>query len=629
MNYFKIQILDGEKWTKQAVAQHEFTLYEPFKRGAFYANPSITNSHPEICQPLVFDVTKFHLYVDPISIPENLRDEVAETLQKYATIKVEELSKHSHSRRLASWLDQEQKDEILGWWFPFASKNRIARNSLFFVTDYKRSYPYGHMLGQVLHTIREFKEETTSAGVPTGGLEAYFNGVLNGKLGERKQLRSPLNQLETDNVIIPPQDGADVYLTVNPFIQVIAEEELEKGVMAAEAKGGWAVMLNPHTGEILALAQYPFFDTSHYQDFFNDPEKVMETKVKAATDPFEPGSIMKPITLSIALKANEELLREGKKIIFYPDEKVDTTRCIFPGRAHHPLVDVNRHKALNMYMAIQKSSNVYMAQIIERVINTMGDDWYRNALIQTFGFETKTEIQIPAETCGAVPKRGRIHPNGHPEWSLSTPYSLAMGYNILATSLQMLRAYAVFANGGYLVKPTLVKRVIKNEEIIFDNSLEMNKKRVLDSKIVAEVVNAMKFTTKPGGTGYLATIDGYTEAGKTGTAEKIVDGVYSKQHYISSFIGFTPVSSPCFVLAITIDEPTPTRLADGSKAYTGGKCAAPVFAAIAKRTLEYLGVPPDDPYGYKPPDKRFDPEKADWIKEMRELKFLYEQWNRP
>ena len=471
--------------------------------------------------------------------------------------------------------------------------------------------------------------------MPPGGLEAYFNDYLKGKQGKRKLLRSPLNQLEIDKVITPPENGADVYLTINHCIQAIVEEELEKGIKVAHAKGGWAAMMDPATGEILALAQYPFFDPAHYREYFNDSEKIENSKVKAVTDAFELGSIMKPITLSIGLKANETLKSQGKALLFRPEEKMDTTRTIFPGRASRPLKDIpGMHRALNMYLALQKSSNVYMAQIIDRVVNTLGNDWYRKELVETFGFGEKTGIELPAEAVGLVPTPGKFHPNGALEWSLPTPYSLSIGYNIMATSLQMLRAYAVFANGGFLPTPTLVRKIMAGDEILIDREkMKKDFPRVLDSQIAKEVVKCLKFTTKPGGTGTLADVNGYSEAGKSGTAEKIIGGVYSKKTHISSFIGFAPASldekNPTrFVLIVSVDEPAAMILENGAKNQMGGRCAAPIFREISKRTLEYLGVAPDDPYGYPPGDPRYDADKADYMREVRELSTLYDKWNK-
>jgi cell division protein FtsI (penicillin-binding protein 3) len=636
--YFKIQIIENEKWMKEALGQHECIVKEPFKRGAFYSNTTVKKGHPESPQPFVVDVTQFHLFGDPLSIPSQYHEEITQQLVQIASINPQvrkELVVKSHSRRLALWLQRSTKEEILKWWTPYARKHKIPSNALFFVTDYRRSYPFGTMLGQVLHTIREMKDETTAEGLPTGGLEAYFNRYLKGKQGKRKLLRSPLNQLEIDKIIESPKDGADVYLTVNHCIQAIAEEELEKGVLACQAKGGWAVMMDPATGEILALAQYPCFDPAQYRSFFNDPDKIENSKVKAVTDAFEIGSIMKPITIAVGLKANQELKQQQKTEIFHPTDKIDGTRTLFPGRGNKPLKDIpGQHKALNMYMALQKSSNVYMAQIIDRVINSLGNEWYRKQLVDVFGFGEKSGVELPAEAIGMVPTPGKKHANGTLEWSTPTPYSLSIGYNLLVTSMQMLRAYSVFANGGFLIQPTLLRKIVSGETVLYDSAKNRSQpKRVLDPEIVQEIVRGMKFTTKTGGTGFLADVTGYTEAGKTGTAEKLVGGAYSNKKHISSFIGFAPASlekRACarLVLIVSIDEPAPILTAGGAKFYMGGRCAAPIFREIAKRTLEYLGVPPDDPYGYPRGDPRYNAEKADWGKEVKDLKVLYDQWNK-
>ncbi len=392
-------------------------------------------------------------------------------------------------------------------------------------------------------------------------------------------------------------------------------------------------MMDPRTGEILALAQYPFFNPVNYQEYFNDQSMQEHAKVKAVTDANEPGSTMKPVTLAIALKANEEMKKKGKSPLFDPLEKVDTSVGNFRGRKE--LKDTRRHYYLNMYQALQKSSNIYMAKMIERVIENFGNQWYRDVLHDCFGFGEKTGIELPAESCGVLPQPGKKHPNGALEWSLPTPYSLAIGHNIQTTSIQMLRAYAIFANGGYLVRPTLVKKIVKTyadgeQEILLDNTLNRQASfpKVLDDSIIKEVVKAMKYVTKKGGTAQRADIFGYTEAGKTGTGNKIVNGEYSQNKHFSSFIGFAPVTQPAFILYVGIDEPEVKFVPQIGKIHLGGLCAAPVFREIARRSLEeYLGVAPDDPHGYPVGDPRYDPAKADWAQEISELQEIYDKWN--
>lgn len=640
IQFYNIQILEGEKWSKRADRQHFFVISEPFRRGRFISNTSLRKSHPDTPQAYVVDVAKFHLHIDPQSIPEEHRDTVSDVLQSQLDLTLAEqiqfrgqFERRSRNRRLAMWLDRETRNSIRSWWHSFARKHKIARNALFFVSDYQRSYPFGKSLGQILHTIQSRKDEKTQQGIPTGGLELYFNNYLMGKQGKRKLMRSPRNAFETGEVITPPIHGADVYLTINHYLQAIAEEELEKGVLRCNAKAGWAVMMQPRTGEILALAQYPFFHPAEYSAYFGDKERVDHTRVKAITDAQEPGSIMKPITLAVALQANELLKKHGHKPFFDPEAKTETSNPNFPGRTK-PLKDGRVHKFLNMNMALQKSSNIYMAQLYQKVVERFGSSWCRAALQQLFGFGERCGVELPAETAGVLPTPGKVHPNGALEWSAGTPYTLSIGHNIQTSSLQILRAYAAIANGGYLVQPTLVRKIIRpneegGEEIVADfTDRYLSFPRVFSAAIANRVVEAMKYVTKWGGTGRRAEIWGYSEAGKSGTANKIENGVYSDKKYIASFVGFAPAKDPAFVLIVTMDEPDYGYVPGIGKLHHGGTSAAPVFQAIASRSLEFLGVDRDDPYGYPPNDPRYNRQKADWKPEIESLKEKYELWNK-
>ncbi|MGR3912637.1 MAG: penicillin-binding protein 2 [Candidatus Rhabdochlamydia sp.] len=621
LQFYRIQIIEGDKWKKAAGRQHFCSVIEPHKRGLFYANTTLREGHPETDQPLVIDVARFHLYADPLSIPKAHKKVIADNIHRILgdvspgiSKLQEQLFKQSRSRKLVLWMKQEAQKEFLSWWQPYAKLHKIPVHALFFIQDYKRSYPFGKLLGQVLHTIRSEREPASYTCIPTGGLEFSLNHYLKGEDGKRVFLRSPKQHLDLGEVVKEPEHGSHVYLTIDHHLQAIAEEEIKKAVITAEAKSGWAVMMDPYTGEVLALAQYPFFEPEKYKDYFTDPVKRESALIKSITVPFEPGSTMKPITLAIALQANARRKLEGKPPLFLPKAKVESTPTLFPGR-RKPLQDLSRHRYLNFDMALQKSSNVYMAKAIQKVVETYGDAWYRQMLEDVFGLGLKTGIELPAESPGLVPRPGKLHPNGRAEWSKSTPYSLAMGHNILTNTLQMVRSYAIFANGGHLVTPTLIKKITDHTGKVVVERPQTPLIRILDEDIVRQVINGMRYATKLGGTAKRADIPGYTEAGKTATSEKVVAGVYSKKDHISTFIGFAPIEQPKFVLSIVIDEPAYQYIPGVGKNQYGGVCAAPCFREIGLRALQYLGTPPDDPHNDA------------WMKEVNDLKKLYHEWN--
>lgn len=627
VQFYRICVIDHEKWKQVAKSQHQTVVTEPFRRGVFYSNTGLKKGHPEVPQPFVIDVLMHHLYIDPLMIPDRAKKEISERVTELLKISQDissQFYKKSRSRRIATWLTNNDKQALEEWWMGYAKQNKIPKNALYFVKDYKRSYPFGKMLGQVLHTVREDRDEKTCQAIPTGGLEMIFHEHLVGKEGKKVILRSPRFELDSDEIEEAPEDGSDVYLTINHCLQSIAEEELMLGIKKVNAKSGFAVMIDPYTGEILTIAHYPFFDPSNYRDYYNDEEMTEYTRNKAVNDCFEPGSTMKAITITIALKANEELIKLGKRPIFSPHEMVRADQHILPGRIQ-PLNDMRPHKYLNMYMAIQKSSNIYPAKLVQKIIEELGENWYRKQLVELFGLGLKTGVELPYESPGLIPTPGKTYANGVLEWSSPTPYSLAMGYNLLVNSMQMVRAYSVFANGGYLIEPTIVKKIVKNGKEVKGRT--KGHKKVLSEGIVAEVNKAIKYTTKPGGSAPLADIPGYTEMGKTSTSEKLYHGKYSKTLHFTTFIGIFPANQPRFVLFVGIDEPEKKFIQGFGMTHFGGKSAAPIFREIAKRTLQYLGVPPDDPYGYPKSDPRADPAKADWAAEVAHLNEIYNKWN--
>ena len=633
LEFYKIQIIEGDKWEKQAKSQHLFSSTEPYKRGRFIATNELKQGHSKEETIIVFDSKKYHLFINPLAIRENDRDTICDKIgqilsldqQEQRTIRLQ-FNKQSRSRRLKMWLRKKEKRALLSWWHPFARSKKIPPNALYFTEDYQRSYPYGKLLGNVIHTVTDHRDLETNNPIPTGGLELSLNHYLQGTTGKRLLLRSPVQTLEEGSIIHYPENGSDVHLTIDPYIQAIAEEEIKRAVKSANGKSGWAVMMNPNTGEIYALAQYPFFYPAEYRKYYNNSSYLPATKVHAITDCFEPGSTMKPISIAIALMGNQVLIQQGKKPIFDPKEMISVSNGYFPGRKT-PIHDVGTHRYLNMDLAIQKSSNIYVAKLIQRVVATLGEKWYRQQLKDTFGFGQPTTIELPCESSGFLPSLQKTYNNGKLQWSISTPYSLSFGYNLLSNSMQLMRSYAIMINGGYWIEPTLVKKIVKDDKVIMINEGKKSH-QVFDPTISTQIINALKSVTKPGGGGFRGDIPGYTEGGKSGTTEKIVQGSYSKKHHYSSFIGFTPTSEPKFLLYVAIDEPDYRYMRGIGKTYFGGQCAAPAFRYIMEKTYKYLGIPPDDPHGFFQGYMEKNPEKRDWYEEVIHLKTLYKDWNR-
>ncbi|MCH9621074.1 MAG: putative peptidoglycan D,D-transpeptidase PenA [Chlamydiia bacterium] len=623
VNYYKIQVIEHDKWMKIADTQHQMVVKEPFHRGKIYCKSP--NAKNDKC--VAMDVLTYHLYIDPFSIKPPQKEAMIKFLNPI--LNKNDIKSHfykkSRFRKVAGFLSLKQKDDIETWWKGFYRAHKLPSNSLTFVKDYKRSYPYGHLLGQVLSTVYRNRDEKTGKAIPISGIEKKFNDHLQGEVGKRFLMRSPKYAIDDARRHIAARNGSDVHLTINYQVQAICEEELKQGLEKVNAKGGWAVMMDPNNGKIIAMAQYPFFSPEKYSDYFVSKEKEEMAKPKMVTDLFEPGSIMKVLTAAIGLKANEVMIENNLSPLFCPYEMVKTDNPYFSGRTR-PLKDVSFHRYLNMFLAIQKSSNIYPARMIEKILGKLGPGWYSDQLRDVFGLGQKSGIELPYESPGMVPVYGKKYANGKDQWSGPTPYSLAIGYNSMVNAMQMARAYCVFANGGYLIEPTLIEKIVSPEgnETIFEAK---EKRKVLSTDICQMMMQALKYTTKVGGTSYLAAIPGYTEAGKSSTSEKIVNGVYSKDTHCSSFAGIAPANNPKFVLVIVVDEPEKKFISGFGTTHFGGKCAAPIFKEIGKRTLQILKVPYDDPHGFSRGDPRTINEESDWYKESTHLKAIYEKWN--
>jgi cell division protein FtsI (penicillin-binding protein 3) len=414
------------------------------------------------------------------------------------------------------------------------------------------------VVGSVGMVSREDTEEHGNAGI-----EASFDDDLAGQPGLARVF-TDVKQNPYDSVVVrKPEPGADITLTIDPNLQYDAEKELERAVHSSGAKTGSLVALNPYTGDVLAMANYPVFDPNQPPSR-NEPAEARSNL--AITTPFEPGSVFKTITVASALETTH--LTPGTMI------NCGNGSINLFGRVIH---DHARYSALTMADVLAKSSNIGAIQIGLKV----GDRaLYRYS--RKFGFGRKTGIELPGESAGLL---RRVE-----EWTPSSIGSIAMGHEISTTALQLALAGAAVANGGLLVKPRLVQSRQKPGEPVEPFAPE-KPERVVAPETAIQMRQMMEGVVLHG-TGRQAILKGYTSGGKTGSAQIYDARTHMYIHsYNASFLGFAPVANPQIVIAVTLNRTT------GGSAGFGGPVAAPVFRQVATSALRMLDVPRDLPDG--------------------------------
>lgn len=405
----------------------------------------------------------------------------------------------------------------------------------------RRFYPEGEVTGAVVGFTNHDDQGQE-------GIELTYNASLSGKPGSRRVIKDRLGRVVEDiRAITLPVDGKNIELSIDTRIQYVVYRALAEAVALNEAKSASAVVVDVRTGEILALANYPTFDPNDRSTF-----KGFALRNRVLTDTFEPGSTLKPFTMGLAL----ELQRVGL------DTEIDTNngRITFHGER---ITDVAKRKKLTPAGILVNSSNVGMALISEKLDNK--EMWGR---FTALGFGRPPDIGFPGAAAG------RLRP--WERWRPIEKATMAYGYGLSTSLLQLARAYTAFARDGDMVNLTLIKRRDTPATV-----------PVYPPEIAKTIRSMLEASTGPEGA-KLAQVQGYRVAGKSGTARKWVNGQYSQKYYRSSFAGFGPVSDPRIVVALSVDEPS-------GKHYYGGRVAAPVFAEIMGRTLRMLGVEPDAP----------------------------------
>ena len=532
----QLQVLSRPSFEKQAARQSERTINIDPRRGAILDRQG---------QPFAVSVDAESVY----AVPQDVDDPRAVSLQLARALGADAAGKKEIQAQL-------QKNRAFVWIRRKVDPGtaRAVRDlglpGIGFVTENRRYYPKKDLLSQVLGYVG-----LDNAGM--SGIEYGFDSEMRGRAAKvvvrTDARRSPLEVIEK-----PSTEGHSVVLSIDEAIQYAAEIELEKAVAETGSIAGTVVVMEPKTGEILALANRPTFNPNKFGAYSS-----ARWKNRAVADAFEPGSIFKIITAAAALQ---------EKVVS-PDEIIDCggggidiggTRI----NDHHVYFD------LRFREVISKSSDIGVIRVAQRV----GRENF-NRYVRDFGFGQQTGVDLPGETAGILRPTNK--------WSALSLASISFGQEIGVTALQVASAVSAVANGGYLMKPIVVREVQDRNGRTVKAWKPVAIRRVLEPETIDVLTDLLKGVVRDG-TGKRAAIPGFTVAGKTGTAQKVdANGRYSMIDHVASFVGYVPASRPAIVVLVSLDTPK------GPK-NEGGDVAAPLFARVAERALRQLAVAPDD-----------------------------------
>src|SRR5215813_7478558 len=495
---------------------------------------------------LARSVQTVSLFLDPEGLDAATLDRNAQQLARSLNLKQTDLAKEFHDAAAAKkrfiWIARRLDADVAG---KITEQNLPGLQTQL---EPKRYYPNGSLAAHVLGFVG-------LDGKGLGGVEQFYNAKITGESG-KLFVEKDANGKPYESYEIASKPGQTVVLTIDQTIQYQAEQALQTAVQRSHAKSGTVIVLDPRSGEILALANAPTFD----------PNRVSEAKPEtrsnwALQNIYEPGSTFKVVAFSAALE---------KKLVKV-DDHIDCQMgaITVAGRVVH---DHKPFGTLTIPEALAKSSNVAAIKLGLRV----GDPTMYE-YIRRYGFGSKTGIELPGETNGILRKVER--------WQPSSIGSIAIGQEVGVTPVQMVSAFGAIANDGMRIAPHLIREVRDaGGNVVYRAQPEQ--RRVISAETAIALRGMLEGVTL-NGTAKKAQLDGYSAAGKTGTAQKIdpKTRAYSKTKYIGSFVGFAPVSNPQVVVIVVMDEP--------AGAYHGGDVAAPVFREIAEQILPELGVLPD------------------------------------
>ncbi len=514
-------------WTKQAIDE----IPIPAQRGNIYDKNGTL---------LATNVADYQIALDP-KVPGLTRNQINTLLAKLGQVtrqpasiyqqKVNDAPSRSRYVVLAKNLTGIQKDEIA----------QLGIKGVIIEENFRRKYTFGslaaHSIGFVNHSMNG-----------RTGIEAFYNDELNGEDGVQQVRKDPFNRV-FEYVGAPkklPIDGYSLHTTIDAYIQAILEDELKAGVEKHNANYGTGIIMDPKTGAILALANYPTYDPN-----FPGSSEDENRRNFAISDMVEPGSTFKLVTAIAAVEQNKVDFDE----IFETPEDGEKVIHGLTLRDHDPLGNIDFEEVM------RQSSNIATAELAMRLDN---DRFYQYA--RNLGFGTPTYVDIAGEESGRMAKPY--------EWSMVSLPWMSHGYELLSTPIQVAQAYAAFANEGLLMRPYIIDRIEDNNGNILSEHEPVEIRRVAKKKTLQKLLPVFESVVSDTGTGEFAQVEGLRIAGKTGTAKKVVDGRYTS-NYRGSFVGFFPVENPKYVCLIMLDEPKPIGY--------GGYTAAPIFREVAKR----------------------------------------------
>lgn len=535
---FYLQIIKKDDWARLAEKQHQKVVPLTPARGTIYDSTG---------SALAVSIEVDSCFAEPVAITDARG--AAAKLAPLLGMPVEDLAKKLAVKRSFIWLRRQVTPELV------RKIQALHIDGIGFVKETRRFYPNSAVAAHVVGFT----------GLdPKGleGIELKYNSLILGNTGYLVTERDALGRdiALKGTIIKKASKGYNLTLTLDKNIQYLAEKELAKAVTQSRAVGGMALVMDPRTGKILAMASYPTFNPNAFRMY---PHDALRNRVVA--DSFEPGSTMKVFLLAAAL--------EDK--VVGPNDSIHCEYGSYAigGRVIH---DTHKYGALSVTEVLKYSSNIGVAKIGSR----MGPERV-NTSLKNFGFGEKTGIELPGEVVGYLRDRSR--------WMPIDLATISFGQGVSVTALQLVSAVSAIANGGLLVKPYVVDNISDGNGTVVQQYSPQIRRRVISSRTAQAMAKMMEQVAGEGGTGLNAAVDGYRVAGKTGTAQKVdpLTRGYSASKRTASFLGFVPAEQPRLTILVVIDEPKTSSY--------GGVVAAPAFREIAFQSLCYLKVPPTVP----------------------------------